>query len=364
MTMKLIALVNPGMEELCRQEIPEIINAAGKDFGKKYPHLIEFESSGEQALQLLHHGQSLRRLLVSLTKCKNIDDLDFNSVAWKEYLPTTPALSFKVEVENVKGMDNRLDIARKVAGKVFAAVEKQKLPLTIDLKKPDFLLMVYFNGKEYFLGIDLAGEELHSRAYRVFTHSASSKGDLGYYFVRKTGYKRGNSFLIEFAKDGVIAIEAALYASRMPVHSAASKFSYKKLPLFQSLQYLPLISQSSTSIAAVDEGSQNVTAARKNAQIAGVRNFINLQKIPLDELSGAFHEQEFDQILFQVTTKDEEKLNEIYHQTKYLLKPKGTLLLIGRESWEISTPSYCKLVSEEVLERGENKYKLWLMQRK
>src|SRR3989344_1073965 len=364
MTMKLIALVNPGMEELCRQEIPEIINAAGKDFGKKYPHLIEFESSGEQALQLLHHGQSLRRLLVSLTKCKNIDDLDFNSVAWKEYLPTTPALSFKVEVENVKGMDNRLDIARKVAGKVFAAVEKQKLPLTIDLKKPDFLLMVYFNGKEYFLGIDLAGEELHSRAYRVFTHSASSKGDLGYYFARKTGYKPGDNLLVGFAKDGVIAIEAALCASRVPVHSINNPFSYKKLPLFSSVKYQPLATNTSVSIAAADEGTGNITAARKNAQIAGVRKFVNMQKIVLDELSGTFHEQEFDQILFQVTTKDEEKLNEIYHQVKYLLKPKGTLLLIGRENWEISVPSYCKLISKEVLERGGSTYKLWLMQRK
>ncbi|MEK6809679.1 MAG: hypothetical protein AABY40_03320, partial [Nanoarchaeota archaeon] len=81
-------------------------------------------------------------------------------------------------------------------------------------------------------------------------------------------------------------------------------------------------------------------------------------------LSGAFHEHEFDQVMFQVTTKDEDKLNEIYHQVKYLLKPKGTLLLIGRESWTISVPSFCKLVSEEVLERGENKYKLWLMQKK
>ena len=127
---------------------------------------------------------------------------------------------------------------------------------------------------------------------------------------------------------------------------------------------MPLAKNDAFSVVAFDEGSQNVTAARKNAQIAGVRKFINLQKITLDELSGAFHEQEFERILFQVTTKDEEKLNEIYHQAKYLLKPKGTMLLIGREGWEISVPSYCKLLSEEVLERGENKYKLWLMQRK
>ena len=355
--MKFVAFVNPGMEELCKQEIEEILAVSGKI----YPQLVEFDASAEQALQLLYHGQSMRRIVISLGKYKDLDDSDFKSVEWKNFISNS---SFKVEVENVKGIENRLSLAKKVAGKVFAAVEKQKLNLAIDLKKPDFLLMVYFNGEEYFLGIDLAGIELHSRAYRVFTHSASCKGNLGYYFARKTGYKPGNNFLVGFVKDGVIAVEAALYASKMPVHSARNTFSYHKLPLFSGVKYVPLTPNNSVSIAAVDDSTQNITAARKNAQIAGVRKQLNIQKIILDELSSAFHEHEFDQILFKVTTKDEDKLNEIYHQVKYLLKPKGTLLLVGREGWEISVPSYCKLISEEVVERGGNTYKLWLMQKK
>jgi len=355
--MKLCTIVNPGMEDLSKQEIKELLAVSGKT----YPHLVEFDTSAEQALTLLYHGQSMRRMMVSLGRCKNPDDLDFNSVAWKDFLSSSTSSSFKVEVENVKGIENRLALAKKIAGKVFAAVDKQKLSLAIELKKPDFLLIVYCNGEEYFIGLDVAGEELHSRAYRVFTHSASCKGDLGYYFVRKTGYKPGDNLLVGFAKDGVTAVEAALYASKIPVHAAKNHFSYHKLPLFSRVKYVPLTPNVSVSIAAVDDSTQNITAARKNAQIAGVRKQLNIQKIILDELSGAFHEHEFDQVLFQVTTKDEDKLNEIYHQVKYLLKPKGTLLLIGRESWEISVPSYCKLISEEVQERGGNTYKLWLM---
>ncbi|MBI4147596.1 hypothetical protein HY494_03010 [Candidatus Woesearchaeota archaeon] len=355
--MKFYAFVNPGMEDFCKQEIKEILAVSGK----VYPQMVEFDASAEQALTLLYHSQSMRRIVVSLGKYKHLDEAVFNSVEWKDFIHSS---SFKVEVENVKGIENRLALSKTVAGKVFSAVDKQKLSLAIDLKKPDFLLMVYFNGEEYFIGIDLAGEELHSRAYRVFTHSASCKGDLGYYFARKTGYKSGNNLLVGFAKDGVAAIEAALFASRMPVQPVKKNFSYLKMPVFSSVKYQPLTPNPSISIAAVDDSTQNITAARKNSQIAGVRKQLNIQKIVLDELSGAFHEHEFDHILFQVTTKDEEKLNEIYHQVKYLLKPKGTLLLIGRQSWEISVPSYCKLVSEEVLERGGNSYKLWIMQRK
>lgn len=354
--MKLCAIVNPGMEQLAQQEIKELLGVSGKIS----PHIVEFEASAEQALTLLYHGQSLRRLMLSFGKYKNSEDAKFETVTWKDFVNST---SFKVEVENLKGIENRLALAKKIAGKVFSAVEKQKLNLTIDLKKPNFMLLIYFNGKDYFVGIDLAGEELHSRAYRVFTHSASCKGDIGYYFVRKTGYKLGNNLLVGFTKDGVVAIEAALYASRVPVHSAKKQFSYPYLPLFQDVNYKPL-AQQEVSIAAFDEGLQNITAARKNAQIAGVRKLVNLQKIQLDEVSGAFHEQEFDNIFFQITTKDEDKINEIYHQVKYLLKPKGILLMVSRESWQIAAPSFCKLVSEEILERGGNSYKLWLMQRK
>ena len=287
--MKLCTIVNPGMEELSKQEVKELIGVSGK----VYPHLVECDASAEQMLTLLYHGQSMRRIIVSLGKYKNLDDIDFNAVEWNVFLSTSS--SFKVEVENVKGIENRLAIAKKVAGRVFAAVDKQKLSLAIELKKPDFLLIVYFNGEEYFIGVDLAGEELHSRAYRVFTHSASCKGDLGYSFARKTGYKPGDNLLVGFVKDGVIAVEAALYASKMPVHSARNTFSYHKLPLFSSVKYQPPTPDTSVSIAAVDDSTQNITAARKNAQIAGVRKQLNIQKIVLDELSGAFHEHEFDQ---------------------------------------------------------------------
>jgi 23S rRNA G2445 N2-methylase RlmL len=346
------------MEEVCLQEVKELLNLSGR----VHPRLVEVDASPEQALTWLYHGQSLRRLLISLGKYKNLEEADFHSVHWKNVVGTNN--SFKVEVENVKGMDNRLALAKQVAGKVFAALEKQDLDLTLDLKKPQFLLLVYFNGQEYFMGLDLAGEELHSRAYRVFTHSASCKGDLGYYFVKKTGYQKGNNLLVGFVKDGVLAIEAALYTTRVPVHAEKNNFSYRHFPLFHAVKYTALPKNENISIAGVDEGLQNITAARKNAQIAGVRKQVNLQKIQLDELSGAFHEHEFDQIIFQVTTKDEDKLNEMYHQVKYLLKPKGRLLLIGRESWQISTPTFCKQVSEEKVERGGNTYKLWLMQKK
>ena len=42
-----------------------------------------------------------------------------------------------------KGQENRLAVAKAFVGAVFTAAEKQHISLSIDLKKPDFLLVVH-----------------------------------------------------------------------------------------------------------------------------------------------------------------------------------------------------------------------------
>ncbi len=358
--MKVLALVNPRLESLCQQEVQELIGAASV----KYPQAVEFSVNVKEALKVVYHAQSMRRLLIFLGKWKNIEDATFEKVSWSDFV--TPNFSLKVEIENVKGIENRLAIAKKVAGKIFSSLDQQKLPLTIDVKNPDLYVVVYWNGKEYFVGIDLSGFELHSRDYRVFTHSASCKGDLGYFFVRKSGFKPGYLLLIGLVKDGVVSIEAALYAYTLPVQRKKREhYSYSKFPLFREVMYQHVSpSTPAKPISAFDESQQNILAARKNAQIAGVKGLVSIQKMFLDEVSGAFAEKEFDNLIFQITTKDEDKLNEIYHQAVYVLKPKGTLLLIGRRGWELSISKKFILVSQEEIERGGHVYRLWLMQKK
>lgn len=98
--------------------------------------------------------------------------------------------------------------------------------------------------------------------------------------------------------------------------------------------------------------------------IAGVADLIELNKFGLDETDVKFKEGELDRMIFHVTKKDEDKLNEIYHQATYVLKKKGVLLMVGRNSWEISVPGKFKLVSEEEVKRGESSWKIWKMEKK
>ncbi len=322
--MKLFVLVNDGLEQTAGTEIKEL-TGSNPVFNN---NVLEFEiDKTEKVLSFVNRVQSARRVLVSLGKYNDLDSLDFSGFNFSDHLSSE--MSFKVEIENVKGNDKRLSIAKQVAGKIYSNIDfKPKL----EMKNPDILVVVYFNGKEYFIGFDKNVEELNSRKYRVFAHPGSFKGDLAYYFVRKSGFVTGKKLLVGFCKDGTMAIEAALFSKQ--------------------------------KVFAFDPSRQNVTAAKKNSQLASVKDLVDIQKYALDELDVKFSENEFDCLIFQVTTKDENQLNELYYQANYVLKKKGTLLLIARPNWQVSVSDKFKLVSEEEIKKGESIHNVWLLEKK
>jgi len=358
--MRSFLIVLSGQENLAAQEVEELVGVKAVSSEA----VVEFEvQKKEDFLKLLQHGQSFRRILILIDKNKNVDKLDLEkkSFPWLEFISSE--LSLKVVIENVKGNDNRLILARKVMSKLFRLCEdKLKFTPNIEMKHPQAEIVLCRSGEEYLLGIDLGGKDLNSRSYRVFASQASFKGDLAYYFVRQSGFKPGDKLLVGFAKDGALAIEAGLFSAHSKV-SETTELSWAKFPFSKNLE-IKAGKSSNVKVAAFDESSQNTIAAKKNIALARLKEIVNFSRYSLDELDVKFSEEEFDRIIFQITTKDEEKLNEIFYQSSYLLKSKGTLLMITRKGLEISTPSKFKLVSEEEVQRGDSYYKLWLLEKR
>ncbi len=401
--MKLFALVHSGLEDIAQKEIKELVGLKCKVF----PQVLELESiSKKELLVLLSRGQSFRRLILGVEKFTSLEKIKLEETVfpWSDFF--TNQLPFKIEVEGVSGQENRFAIARNIAGQIFSLLEKQALVPKMELKKPELLFLVFQNGKEYFLGVDLAGKELNSRSYRIFPHQASFKGDLAYALVRKSGYAPGEKMLVGFAKDGALPIEAALFAGKKKVHDGRN-FSCHKFPFFREFEEIGeepgrknKKSQSQQScgvffnlarnqcrsrtagyltqarneelrkipekieIFAFDESTPNVVAAKKNLRLAGVKDLVDMQKRALDELDVRYEKSFFSVLIFHLTTKDEEKINEIYYQADYVLKPQGRMLLIARKNFELPLPSQFQLLQEEELRRGDSFLKLWLLEKK
>ncbi len=84
----------------------------------------------------------------------------------------------------------------------------------------------------------------------------------------------------------------------------------------------------------------------------------------MEDLDINFNESYFDFCIFYVTSKDEKRLNEVYHQINYILKPGGILQFIGRPGWELFVSDKFSLLNKIFVQKGDNGYNVWLMKKK
>ena len=342
--MKAAVIVNPGLEQLAQQELAGRVQIESVIEGS----VLSFEIEEKKVAELTRL-QSIRRIVLpfgAVAKSKAILDQKFKFKDYlKKHLPDFSAiekeeLKLKIEVENVKGQENRIEISKKIAQELFPFLEKNKIKAKLDYSEPEALIIAYNTGDRLIVGLDYTGKELDRRDYRLFPQSASFKGDLAYYVMRKSGFRKNEKLLVGFCKDGAIAIEAALF----------------------SLQGAYKGNGSQSSIEAFDTTTANVISARKNAKIAKVQ--LNINKYSLEDLDLKYGQNYFNCLIFHITRKDEEQLTELYYQANLILAPKGTLLLLGRKTWDISISDRFKLLAEEELTKGESVHKLVLLEKK
>jgi len=356
--MKFALLVSPGLTIFAQHELAELLKIKGEIVDDSVLFSTE---QFDLITKLLLHAQTPRRLVVVLGRCK-----DPEQFLTKEKLSSyfTNGKSFMIEVENVKGQENRQTISKKIYESLQQKFLAEKIETKVDYKKPDLTVIVYFTGKEYVVGIDLCGQEINARDYRVFPHSGSLKGDLAYWLVRKSGFAPGDKLLVGLAKDGAIAIEAGLFATLKSFRNL-DDYTFRHFPSFKSpVTEKEVTSSNATIIHAFDNSLPNILAARKNCAIAGVKENVDIQRYTLEDLDARYDENSFDQMIFMVTTKDEEKINELYYQVGLLLKKNGVLLIMSREQWELPISEKFELVSSEKLPRGEGSSSVWVLKKK
>ena len=386
--MDLYGIVHPGMEHIAQQELREKWGISSE----QALGVVAFSLPVEKIGNFLFFSQSLRGLFLALGRASRWEDLSLSSFSWK----TLPVQAYALELEHIKG-EVRQKVSQKVSALLRQAWKEQGVKGKLEYPAAGASLVVHFTGKEYLMGLDLAGRELHKRSYRVFPHAAGFTGDIAYALVRKSGFVPGERMAVGFVKDGSLAIEAALFAHHLPIFpqgivfpaqqffpaantsssaslsSSASSFSPFLSPEGKEKKWQEVQGETAEESCAEDSGKniyafdpsrQNIIAARKNAKIAGVADLVELQRYALDELDLKWGENAFHCFLTHLTTKDEDALNEIFYQAKYLLRPGGRLLLVTRKALELSLPLEFSLLLREELARGESVQQIWVIEKK
>jgi len=292
--MKAIAITHKGIEDISKQEIKELINSEAQI----HDGFLTFEATKEELIKLCYLSQSLVKVLL-------VDD---------------PAKWVEGRTFAVRGVDKE-KIAEKIEGRV-------------DLKNPD-VTFYSVDGKHF--GIDLTGEDLGKRDYRIFLGPESVKGTIAYALIRLAGYNAKKVLVDPCCRDGIIAIEAAIYAKEMSPHFFhKDKFNFLNIFLDTELEKLDKIKQKNIQIYAYDPKITSVNATKKNAKIAGVQKNINFGKIRTDDLELKFKENSVDCIatipplLMKLSeNKVAEIYRELFYQAEFILD-QGKIALLTR----------------------------------
>ena len=236
-----------------------------------------------------------------------------------------------------------------IGGAIIDYAKNLDVELKVNLSNPQLDICVYTHNRAAYIGIDLSGD-LAKRDYKLFNNAVSLKGPTAFGLLMTAGYTPDDVFLNPYCYSGTIEIEAALYSSRTSHRFYNKSFPFMKLPAFVDNNWEKFFEKIDNrrvgkgkkderlgkfSITGADPLLSSITAAVKNAKIAGVESFIDFRRIDIDWLELKFEERSVDKIIsfhpgsskFN-TSSLAKNFHELFYNAEYILKDNGVMIMM------------------------------------
>ncbi|MDZ4693813.1 MAG: THUMP domain-containing protein [Deltaproteobacteria bacterium] len=251
------------------------------------PGRVTFEAPLKEAMRVCLHARTAMRVLlqVGYGPCANSDELyeTVRSVNWSEHLDPQHTFAIHAHVRNSETLTHSQYVAQKVKDAIADGFrDNTGSRPNVERNDPDVPIVVYIDGTEAELYLDLAGPALHRRGYRVAMTDAPLKETLACAVLALGQVTAEKAFLDPMCGSGTFAIEQAMRARRM-APGLGRTFAFERWP---SQEHIPLwkdlceaaraeiLPDCPAPIFASDQDGNAIAAARRNAQVAGVEKDI------------------------------------------------------------------------------------------
>lgn len=354
------------MEEITKAELESI----AAEFKLKITSVninkggIYFRSTIKDAFSAGLHLRTGGRMLLNLKKIYFLNENDFYKKAikfdWSSYISS--GRTFKIETKFDLGVDKKLRNSHFMSLKLKDAVvdqirERTGTRPTIEKNKPDiFLRSKIVRGKgtlQAHIFVDLFGEPLSRRGYRVAGHIAPLKEDLAAAIVSKMNISKDTPLIDCMCGSGTVLIEAFLKANNIGPQFLKIN-QHKKNKTEYSLFYFDFISRDdkealkkvlskyskdvihnlenikNKNIKGYDFSKESIALTRKNIKAAGFDKFITVELQDAQSLAPSFDEGVlFCNPPYGERLSDEKQLEKLYYNLGENLKRNFT----GYTAW-------------------------------
>ncbi|MEM0080101.1 MAG: tRNA (guanine(6)-N2)-methyltransferase [Nitrososphaerota archaeon] len=276
-----------GLEDVATKEIEELTNVeAEPDVGKVF-----FKGSLEDAAIVNYSSRIVNRVFLLLARgpVSTLDDVYkiARSIDYREYVNPTQSFAVKAERQSKQLPFTSMDAAAKVGSAVIESFrEKTSVRLKVNLDNPDVEFYCLLRDSEMLLGLNITGQSLHRRYYRVFHHRATLQPTIASAMIEISKWE-GEDMLDPMCGSGTIPIEAAIRLRKIPpglMKNRLNKLKMENLKIFTEeilekargkvLGRMEL--WRNAKIVGSDVSHKNVVGALKNVEAAEVQDIVRL----------------------------------------------------------------------------------------
>jgi 23S rRNA G2445 N2-methylase RlmL len=354
-------IVNKGFEHAAVRQIRELIEDV-KDLSIDDTFVSFKHDSWDSIYRFIYRNQIATRVVYLIGKLDF--ELDDGTIQSDEFVDEvrkvitrsnddflksiiTTGTDFRVSLE----VDLHTDVSypeSEIGGILLDCAKALDKPLKVNLKTPALNLYIHAHNGSVYVGIDLSGD-LSKRDYKIFNNAVSLKGPTAFGLLMIAEFNPKDVYLNPCCYSGTIEIEAALYATHtshrfynksfpfMKLHDAINGTESNQWDKFFSAIDKERLSEAKSkkfSITGSDRLLSSITAAGKNAKIAGMEQFLDFRRIDHDWMDIKFEENSIDRIVSFIpgSSKHDKNISkeykEIFYQAEYILKKDGKLVIM------------------------------------
>lgn len=209
------------------------------------------------------------------------------SVPWEEWLTDRTTFAVEATLKDSEHVHSGFVALKLKDGIVDRLREKLGARPDVDTRNPVFRIAAHLAKSSLSLSLDLCGEPLFKRGYRVMTTPAPLKETLAAAMLVASGYQGEEPLCDPMCGSGTLAIEAGLIAAhRAPGvdrHFALEDwpaFSARARPLLEDIRKEARAAQRTPPfpLIARDRDPDALAAARKNLARAGLKSVVIVEE--------------------------------------------------------------------------------------
>ena len=280
--MHLLATTNGGLEAITADELAELV---GTEATVHHRGVVEFEGEIEDVYELHYRSRTTHRVLEVLVDApvETPDDVydRTREVDIAARLPFEPfgVVGTRHGTHEFTSMDVAGHVGQAVIDE-YRTATGDRLP--VDLDNPTVRLEAYLYDDRFTLAVDLTGDSLHKRPYRVCEHDAPLRSTLAYSMVRLSGYEPGDRLVDPMCGSATIPIEAALAAiDRTPcpkIEPAFAALPHYDAEAFRTRREAHRPVSRTLDIEGRDRREKWLRCARVNRAAAGLEGSVRVRE--------------------------------------------------------------------------------------